>query len=41
LRRGGEANGFLVDAVVFIGGKQFPGPDGLQPFKLLSFKQQR
>jgi hypothetical protein len=40
LRRGGAANDYLVDAVVFCGGKLFAGEKGeAQPYKLLSFKQ--
>jgi hypothetical protein len=39
LRRGGKANGYLVDAVVFIGGQVFEGRNGPQPYKLMSFSQ--
>jgi len=39
LRRGGKANGYLVDAVVFIGGQMFENRNEPQPFKLLSFRQ--
>jgi hypothetical protein len=41
LRRGGKANGYEVDAIVYAGGKSFPGEDGPQPFTTLSFEQQR
>ncbi len=39
LRRGGSANGFIVDAVVFAGGKMFEGRSEPQPFKILAFNQ--
>jgi hypothetical protein len=39
LRRGGPANNYVVDAVVFCGGKLFAGGGEPQPFKILSFPQ--
>jgi hypothetical protein len=41
LRRGGPANNYQVDCVVFKGGDQFASPDGkeLLPYALLTFNQ--
>jgi hypothetical protein len=40
LRRGGAAHAYLVDAVIFCGGKLFPNERGEpQPYKILSFRQ--
>ena len=41
LRRGGEANGFLVDCFVYNGGERYSSPDGREevPYKFLTFNQ--
>jgi hypothetical protein len=39
LRRGGTANNYIVDAVVFCGGKVFAGEKEPQPHKIISFSQ--
>ncbi len=39
LRRGGAANNYVVDAVVFCGGKLFAGEKEPQPYKIVSFPQ--
>lgn len=39
LKRGGPANGFLVEAIVYNGGHTFPGGGELLPYRLLTFKQ--
>ncbi|MCW5631885.1 MAG: TraM recognition domain-containing protein [Rubrivivax sp.] len=41
LRRGGERNGYLVDAYVYNGGERYAGTDGKEevPFKFLTFNQ--
>jgi TraM recognition site of TraD and TraG len=40
LRRGGPANEYWVEAIVYAGGKLFPGPNREQlPYKLLTFRQ--
>jgi len=39
LRRGGPGNAYLVDAVVFVGGKLFAGENEAKPYKILSFRQ--
>jgi hypothetical protein len=39
LRRGGKANGYEVDTIVFAGGKMFAGDREPQPFKKLAFDQ--
>jgi hypothetical protein len=41
LRRGGKANGYEVDAIIYAGGTSFPGKDGPQPFTKLTFDQQK
>jgi len=41
LRRGGAANNYTVEAVVFAGGKMFAGDKATepQPYKILAFNQ--
>lgn len=42
LKRGGARQKFQVEAIVYLGGEQFPGTEGredFQPFKLLTFNQ--
>ena len=39
LKRGGEANGFLVEAIVYKGGHLFPHKGGVLPYRLLTFNQ--
>ncbi len=39
LRRGGKANDYKVDTIMFIAGRTFPGKKEPQPYKKLTFKQ--